>query len=186
MLETPLSATTPPTAAPADDPPNSDGTAPAVPRTGHRILLSTTSSDSHTWNLVFLQLLLEECGHEVVNLGPCVPDALLVETARDRRPCAIVISTVNGHGRIDGARVARAVRRDPEIAQLPMVIGGKLGIEGTTSDDAVSGLLGAGFDAVFAADADPGELTATLGRMLPAHRMLPAWRPEPVEAGHVR
>ncbi len=94
-------------------------------------LLSTTSSDSHTWNLMFLQLLLEERGHEVVNLGPCVPDDLLVETARSCRPSAIVISTVNGHGRIDGARVAQAVRQDPETAQLPMMIGGKLGIEGT-------------------------------------------------------
>jgi methylaspartate mutase sigma subunit len=111
------------------------------PATGHRILLSTTSSDSHTWNLMFLQLLLEERGHEVVNLGPCVPDDLLVETARSCRPSAIVISTVNGHGRIDGARVAQAVRQDPETAQLPMMIGGKLGIEGTSSDDEVSRLL---------------------------------------------
>ena len=39
------------------------------PATGHRILLSTTSSDSHTWNLMFLQPLLEERGHEVVNLA---------------------------------------------------------------------------------------------------------------------
>ena len=141
-----------------------------MPAIGHRILLSTTSSDSHTWNLMFLQLLLEECGHEVVNLGPCVPDALLVETARSRRPSAIVISTVNGHGRIDGARVVRAVRRDPEIAQLPMVIGGKLGIEGTSSDDEVSRLLEAGFDAVFIGDANPDELPTALSRMLPARR----------------
>ena len=192
MLETPLSATTPPTAATADDPPRSDdtatelSTAAAVPATGHRILLSTTSSDSHTWNLVFLALLLEECGHEVVNLGPCVPDALLVETARDRRPCAIVISTVNGHGRVDGARAARAVRRDPDVAHLPMLIGGKLGIDGTSSDAELSDLLEAGFDAVFAGDADPAELAATLRRMLPAHPVPPAGRPQLCEVGHVR
>jgi methylaspartate mutase sigma subunit len=137
--------------------------------TGHRILLSTTSSDSHTWNLVFLQLLLEELGHEVVNLGPCVPDDLLVETARSCRPDAVVISTVNGHGRIDGARVARALRRDPETAHLPMMIGGKLGIEGTSSDDEVSRLIEAGFDAVFV-DANPDELPTTLGRMLPGRQ----------------
>jgi methylaspartate mutase sigma subunit len=149
------------------------------PATGHRILLSTTSSDSHTWNLMFLQLLLEERGHEVVNLGPCVPDDLLVETARSCRPSAIVISTVNGHGRIDGARVAQAVRQDPETAQLPMMIGGKLGIEGTSSDDEVSRLLEAGFDAVFIGDANPDELPTTLSRMLPAPR------PELSEACHV-
>jgi methylaspartate mutase sigma subunit len=141
--------------------------------------LSTTSSDSHTWNLMFLQLLLEERGHEVVNLGPCVPDDLLVETARSCRPSAIVISTVNGHGRIDGARVAQAVRQDPETAQLPMMIGGKLGIEGTSSDDEVSRLLEAGFDAVFIGDANPDELPTALSRMLPAPR------PELSEACHV-
>lgn len=137
--------------------------------TGHRILLSTTSSDSHTWNLVFLQLLLEERGHEVVNLGPCVPDDLLVETARSCRPSAVVISTVNGHGRIDGARVARALRRDPATAHLPMMIGGKLGIEGTSTDDEVSRLIEAGFDAVFV-DADADALPTTLDELLPTRR----------------
>jgi methylmalonyl-CoA mutase cobalamin-binding subunit len=186
-MEIPLYALTPPAAVTADDTlPSSDPTivdlatadltatepmaTDGVQAPRHRILLSTTSSDSHTWNLMFLQLLLEECGHEVVNLGPCVPDALLVETARSCDPSAIVISTVNGHGRIDGARVVRAVRRDPEIAQLPMVIGGKLGIEGTSSDDEVSRLLEAGFDAVFIGDANPDELPTALSRMLPAGR----------------
>src|SRR3954447_8024142 len=161
-MEIPLSAPTLPTIV---DPTSADLTA-----TGHRILLSTTSSDSHTRNLVFLQLLLEESGYEVMNLGPCVPDALLVEAARRHRPSGIVISTVNGHGRIDGARGARAVRRDPELAQLPMVIGGKLGIAGASSDDEVSRLLEAGFDAVFTGDLDPAELPTALDRMLPAGR----------------
>ena len=179
-MEIPLSALTPPAVITADDTlPRDPTTADVVPAIRHRILLSTTSSDSHTWNLMFLQLLLEECGFEVVNLGPCVPDDLLVETARDRRPSAIVISTVNGHGRIDGTRLAGAVRQDPEIAQLPMVIGGKLGIEGTSSDDEVSRLIEAGFDAVFIGDANPDELPTALSRVLPARR------PELSEACHV-
>jgi methylaspartate mutase sigma subunit len=190
-MEIPLSALTPPAVVTADDTlPSNDpaivdlttaelAATDGVPADRHRILLSTTSSDSHTWNLMFLQLLLEECGHEVVNLGPCVPDDLLVETARSCRPSAIVISTVNGHGRIDGARVVRAVRRDPEIAHLPVVVGGKLGIEGTSSDDEVSRLLEAGFDAVFIGEANPDELPTALSRMLPAGR------PELSEASRV-
>jgi len=187
-----LYALTPPAVSTADDtlpstdPTTADLTAADGGPARHRILLSTTSSDSHTWNLMFLQLLLEENGHEVVNLGPCVPDALLVEAARDCRPSAIVISTVNGHGRIDGTRLAGAVRQDPEIAQLPMVIGGKLGIEGPSSDDEVSRLLEAGFDAVFIGDVSPDELPAALSRMLPAPRPLPARRPELNGADHVR
>jgi hypothetical protein len=67
----------------------------------------------------------------------------------------------------------------PEIAELPLMIGGKLGIEGTSSDDEVSRLLEAGFDAVFTGDVSPDELPTTLSWMLPA------WRRELSGAGHV-
>lgn len=56
-----------------------------------RVLLSTVSSDSHTWNLVYLSLLLEEHGYEVHNLGATVPDELLITTARSQQPDVIVI-----------------------------------------------------------------------------------------------
>jgi methylmalonyl-CoA mutase cobalamin-binding subunit len=151
------------------------GTAASAGR--HRILLSTTSSDAHTWNLVFLQLLLEESGHEVLNLGSCVPDALLLETARNERPNAIVISTVNGHGHMDGVRLARLLRQDPDTAAVPMVIGGNLGTDGASSDHEVPSLLDAGFDAVFTARCDPTELPSTLAALTPAP-------PRAIEARH--
>ncbi len=129
----------------------------AVVRRGRRILLSTVSSDSHTWNLVFLQLLLEEAGHEVVNLGPCVPPELVVAAAREVLPDAIVISSVNGHGHSDGVRTARALRADPLTRTIPAVIGGKLGIAGRLDPVHAQALMDAGFDAVFtdATDATP-------------------------------
>src|SRR5260370_5684958 len=116
---------------------------------GLSVLLSTTSSDSHTWNMVFLHLLLEEAGHRVINLGPCVPDALLVESARRHRPDAIVITTVNGHGQMDGTRVVRALREQPVTRGIPVMIGGQLGIDGPSSDEQVRRLLQAGFDGGF-------------------------------------
>ncbi|WP_328333355.1 cobalamin B12-binding domain-containing protein [Kribbella sp. NBC_00382] len=119
------------------------------------VLLSTVSSDSHTWNLVYLQLVLEDRGYRVGNLGACVPDQLLVDRARTDRPDLVVISTVNGHGAQDGARVVRLLRAQKELAGTPIVIGGKLGIEGN-SKAAAEELLAAGFDAVFDDDADMG------------------------------
>jgi methylmalonyl-CoA mutase cobalamin-binding subunit len=118
-----------------------------------RIVVSTVSSDSHTWNLVFLQLLLEEMGHEVINLGSCVPDELIVAECRRARPDMLVLSTVNGHGNIDGARLIRRIRATGDLAGLPVVIGGKLGVRG--AENAVHGaaLMSAGFDAVFEAGA---------------------------------
>jgi len=116
------------------------------------IVVTSTSSDAHTWNLVYLQLLLEESGHRVTNLGACVPDALLVRAARERRPDLIVISSVNGHGRQDGLRVIEALRACPELAGTPVVIGGKLDVAGGAEGGDAVDLIAAGFNGVFRDD----------------------------------
>ncbi|GAA1940839.1 cobalamin B12-binding domain-containing protein [Kitasatospora viridis] len=116
---------------------------------GLEIVVTTMASDSHTWNLVFLQLLLEELGHRVTNLGACVPDALLLAECRRIEPDLIVISSVNGHGHQEGLRVIPALRACPELRLTPTVIGGKLGIAGADDPDRERVLLAAGFDAVF-------------------------------------
>ncbi|RVU20953.1 methylaspartate mutase [Streptomyces antnestii] len=112
-----------------------------------RVLVSSTSSDSHTWNLVFLQLMLEEMGNQVINIGACVPDELLIAECRRHRPDVVVISSVNGHGFLDGKRMIGRLRAEPDLARMPVVIGGKLGTRGSS----VFGrhLMDAGFDAVF-------------------------------------
>ncbi|MFD8751870.1 cobalamin B12-binding domain-containing protein [Kitasatospora sp. NPDC059577] len=116
--------------------------------TGLDVVVTSLASDAHTWNLVYLQLLLEELGHRVTNLGACVPDEMVVEECRTVRPDLIVISTVNGHGAVDGKRVVGLLRSCPELRRTPVVIGGKLGIGGERSGGADE-LLAAGFDAVF-------------------------------------
>ncbi|WNV84089.1 cobalamin-dependent protein [Umezawaea sp. Da 62-37] len=113
------------------------------------VLVSSVASDSHTWNLVFLQLLLEELGHRVVNIGACVPDDLLVDSCVRHRPDLVVISSVNGHGHHDGVRVVNELRSHPDLAGLRVVIGGKLGIGGADNARHTDDLLRAGFDAVF-------------------------------------
>ncbi|GAA1552509.1 cobalamin B12-binding domain-containing protein [Kribbella sancticallisti] len=113
------------------------------------VVVTSVSSDSHTWNLVVLQLLLEELGHRVHNLGACVPDELLVSECRRLRPDLIVVSSVNGHGFHDGLRVVRQLRGHAELADTAMVIGGKLGIAGPGCDRSRGELTAAGYDAVF-------------------------------------
>ncbi|MGY0064548.1 cobalamin B12-binding domain-containing protein [Streptomyces sp. LZ34] len=121
----------------------------AARRGGLCIVLTSTPSDAHTWNLVFLQMLLEELGHRVVNLGPCVPEELLIAKCTEHRPDLIVVSTVNGHGHLDGIQLIRAVRSDPGLGTVPAVIGGKLSVFGTGDPARTSALLAAGFSAVF-------------------------------------
>lgn len=119
------------------------------------VVVTTMASDSHTWNLVFLQLLVEELGYEVVNLGPCVPDDVLVRECLAIAPDLLVVSSVNGHGYQDGLRVIAQLREHAELAATPAVIGGKLGVSEDDADGRSQELMAAGFDAVFADGADP-------------------------------
>ncbi|MEV6581932.1 cobalamin-dependent protein [Streptomyces sp. NPDC051582] len=134
-----------------------------------RTLVSGLSSDAHMWNLVYLQLLLEDRGHQVSNLGSTTPDAEILRACRTERPDLLVISSVNGHGRLDGLRLIRALRAVPALRGLPVVIGGKLGVDGGPGVDGKLGaggrdhasattarLTAAGYDAVFDDAAEGG------------------------------
>ncbi|MCX4391838.1 cobalamin-dependent protein [Streptomyces sp. NBC_00053] len=139
------------------------------PDSPRHAVLTTIASDSHTWNLLFLQLLLEEQGWEVTNLGACVPVDVLIEEATARPPGLIVVSTVNGHGAEEAPGLARAVRAVPTLARVPLVVGGKLDTSGTIAPDVHASLTDAGFDAVLTgANAVPGLLA--LLEALPEHR----------------
>ena len=137
-----------------------------------RVVVTSVSSDSHTWNLVYLQLLLEEMGHHVTNLGPCVPDLELLGRCREIAPDLIVVSSVNGHGCRDGMRAIGVLRGCPEFVTTPIVIGGKLDVSGGAESNRER-LLAAGFDAVFPRDADVDAFRAYVAT-LPARTDQPA------------
>ncbi|PXX71468.1 methylaspartate mutase sigma subunit [Nocardia tenerifensis] len=113
------------------------------------VVISGTVSDAHTWNLVYLQLLIEELGLHAVNLGPCVPVDVLARECRELAPALVVIGSINGHGHQDGLRLIEHLRADPLLAELPIVIGGKLGIADDGVERRALALTAAGFDAVF-------------------------------------
>jgi methylaspartate mutase sigma subunit len=131
------------------------------PVAGLSVLVTSVASDSHTWNLVYLQLALEELGHRVDNLGACVPNDLVVTACQRGRYDLVVVSTVNGHGALDGARLIRRIRECPELETIPVVIGGKLGITGRVGGGrTVEELRAAGFDEVFEEGAEVAALQA--------------------------
>ncbi len=113
-------------------------------------LLATVESDSHMWNLVYLQLWLTEHDFNVRNLGSCTPMDLVLTTLEQHRTQLLVVSSVNGHGHSQGLELIRLVRQ--HHPDLPCVIGGKL----TTSEDQTREvyreLLAAGYDQVFIGD----------------------------------
>jgi methylaspartate mutase sigma subunit len=120
-----------------------------APHTRLEAVVTGLSSDAHTWNLVYLQLLLEELGCRVTNLGSCTPDDVIVRECVVRRPDLVVIGSLNGHGCQDGARLIAAVRACPALAATPVVIGGKLDVANGGDGRNGERLLAAGFDAVF-------------------------------------
>ncbi|WP_141576719.1 cobalamin B12-binding domain-containing protein [Actinomadura sp. WMMA1423] len=117
------------------------------------VVVGSVPSDAHTWNLVFLQLLIEELGYTVVNLGPCTPEETLVEACERTAPVMVVISSVNGHGGRDGLRLIERLRARDALAATPVVIGGQLDTRGADTAGQVAELLAAGYDAVFAGGA---------------------------------
>ena len=137
-------------------------------------VLSSVSSDAHTWNLVYLQLLLEERGHRVSNLGACVPDDELVHACLRQSPDLLVVSSVNRHGLHDAHRVVRAVRAEPDLVDLPAVLGGKLGVDGPLSDAESARLVDAGFTRVFTGPDPVAALTAFLPGVEPGAPRRPA------------
>ncbi|MGF0176750.1 cobalamin B12-binding domain-containing protein [Streptomyces sp. Marseille-Q5077] len=106
------------------------------------------ASDSHTWNLMYLELLLQEWGHDVTNLGPCVPHELLLRRCQELSPDLIVISSVNGLGFSEGREVGRLIRDCDQLTGTRVVIGGKLGTGVENQAAESERLRGAGFDLV--------------------------------------
>ncbi|MET7551634.1 cobalamin-dependent protein [Streptomyces sp. NPDC005500] len=124
-------------------------------------LVCSIPSDSHSWNLVYLQLLLQEKGFATQNLGPCTP---LEELARwcALEPDVVVVSSVNGHARTEAPQVAAAVRAALPGQDVQLVIGGMLG---TSPDDSAvieAELTAAGFDGVYTGAEAVARFTATL------------------------
>jgi methylmalonyl-CoA mutase cobalamin-binding subunit len=119
---------------------------PAKPK---RAVIATVPSDSHMWNMVYIELLLKEHGWDVINLGACTPPDLVVDTCLEERPDMLVISSVNGHGHIGGRKVIGAVRSRSELDYMPAVIGGKLGTLGANNSVFAEPLVSAGYSAVF-------------------------------------
>ncbi|MCU1719026.1 cobalamin B12-binding domain-containing protein [Pseudomonas sp. 5P_3.1_Bac2] len=110
-------------------------------------LLVTVESDSHMWNLVYLQLWLAEQGMSVTNLGSCTPVEAVLTALEQQRSQLLVVSSVNGHGYSQGLQLIRQVRK--RHPHLHCVIGGKLTTCEAQTLAAQQDLLDAGYNQVF-------------------------------------
>lgn len=113
------------------------------------ILLTTIESDSHTWNLVVLQLLLQEQGHKVTNLGACVSPLEVIKQSNKLDISVIFVSTLNGHGSSEGITLAKQIKKQKKLKNIPLVIGGLLTTTNNISLQQIKELEDAGYSYIF-------------------------------------
>ncbi|MFJ4713611.1 cobalamin B12-binding domain-containing protein [Streptomyces sp. NPDC088785] len=129
------------------------------------IIIGTVASDSHMWNLVYLDLALRELGCTTQVLPVCTQAAHYLDAARAQAPDLVLVSTVNGHGVSDAVRLADRLRTAPELASVPFAVGGKLTTSGRLPDDDQARLDDAGYAFVEQAD-ETSDTPAELRRIV--------------------
>lgn len=112
-----------------------------------KALVSGMKSDSHTWNLVFLQMWLEERNFDVNNLGNCVSETEIVKACKIFKPDLLVISSINGHGYIEAVDLINSLHN--LVGRTHIVIGGKLTTSKKKQCELEKELIRLGFNGVF-------------------------------------
>lgn len=125
-----------------------------------KVLLAGPPADAHTWNLIYLELLLQENGFCVTNLGPNVAHALLFETLTQKPHDLVVMSCLNGSVKQEGLALMEERSSRTRGGEI-FVIGGALqeqeDINGTQR-----ALMQAGFLDAFLNESDPSRFVRFL------------------------
>ncbi len=111
------------------------------------ILLATLPSDAHSWNLLFVHMLLAEHGLALDNLGVCTPLPVLLRACVQRHPRVVLISATNGHHAVEGMLLAQHIHETLGSSRPALALAGDLTSPGR--GHGFQDLLAAGFDAVF-------------------------------------
>jgi methylaspartate mutase sigma subunit len=113
------------------------------------VILAGTPSDSHMWNLIFLELFLQENGCKALNLGSCVPVEDIYKTLGESPFDLVVISSVNGYLFQDAMKIMAPFFRSSCSLLPPFVVGGKMGISEKNATFEKRKLIKLGYDDVF-------------------------------------
>lgn len=139
------------------------------------VVLATIPSDSHCLNLIYIEKYMKESGFSVYNLGCCTPIEEVVTVCADVQPVFVVISTLNGHGYMEGITLAAALRENPLTVDLPLFIGGNIGVNIADAPTQAMKLCDAGFTDAFYGDDQWARFCKVLQtriRVLPHHSKL--------------
>lgn len=113
------------------------------------LILGVIGADCHAVGNKIIDHVLTEQGFRVVNLGVMVSQDEFIDAAIETGACAILVSSIYGHGEIDclGFR-GRCIERDLE--DIVLYVGGNLVIGKRPFQDVEALFIDMGFDRVFA------------------------------------
>ncbi len=116
-------------------------------------LITTIPSDSHHWNLIFIELLLKEHGFEIMNLGACVPFEETIKYYNTYKPEMLVVSTINGHGFIEGKQLINELKKKSTSIKN-IFIGGNLSTNLELTEHHAAELENEGYTKAFGREGD--------------------------------
>jgi methylaspartate mutase sigma subunit len=121
-----------------------------VLRNKQSVVITSTPSDSHTWNLLFLELLFNEEGFTTHNLGCCVPITDLMGSIYTINPDLIVISSLNGLLYLDLEKMMLHIKKFlMSHHRCKLLVGGNLSTHKRESLYLKKRFLNMGIDRVF-------------------------------------
>ncbi len=138
------------------------------------VLIGVPGDDVHVVANKLAETILASVGYAVTNLGVLVPAAELVAAARDLRPSAILLSSLNGHALLNCGSVPRLLAEAGE--EVPVYVGGNLCVGRTDWPLVLRRFAGLGFARVFPPRTDLLAGVAEISRELLQPRVVHAIR----------
>ncbi len=115
------------------------------------IITGVIGSDCHAVGNRIIEMFFSSAGYKVVNLGVMVAPDEFVAAAVETSACAILVSSLYGHGELD-CRGLREKCVEAGIGDILLYIGGNLVIGAAPFEKVEEKFQNMGFDRVFSSD----------------------------------
>jgi len=133
------------------------------------VVLGVIGADCHAVGNKILDIVLTDAGFNVVNLGVLVSQNEFIDAAVKASADAILVSSLYGHGEID-CEGFKAACIERGLGDAVLYVGGNLAVGKCNPKDMEKKFKAMGYDRVFCADCDLGDVVAKLKKDIAGKR----------------
>ncbi len=119
-----------------------------------KLIIGVIGADVHTVGNKILNMVFQEAGYEVTNLGVMVSQEEFIEAAIETSADAIIVSSLYGHGELDCTGL-RDKCHEANIGDILLYVGGNIVVGKQPFDEVEKRFLAMGFNRVFGPGTDP-------------------------------